>query len=159
MKGYYNNPSATAEAFRDGWFLTGDIGYFDADGYLVISGRKKSVIVNREGKNIYPEEVEQQITRSPFIREALVLGYREADMKVGELVGAIVVPDQEVLDAHLKRQHRKLTDEETDEFIRNEVKKQVSAIAEYKRPRRILVRWEEFEKTTTGKIKRYLYSM
>jgi long-chain acyl-CoA synthetase len=159
MKGYHNNPAATAEVFRDGWLLTGDIGYFDEEGYLVISGRKKSVIVNREGKNIYPEEVEQQIVRSPFIREALVLAYREADMKVGELVGVIVVPDQEALDAHIKRQHRKWTDEETEEFIRGEVKKQVATIAEYKRPRRILIRWEDFEKTTTGKIKRYLYTL
>lgn len=157
MRGYYNNPSATAEVFRDGWFLTGDLGYFDADGYLTISGRRKSVIVNREGKNIYPEEVEQQIAKSSFIREVLVLGYREENVAVGEQVGAIVVPDQEALDSHIAR--RKLSDEEVEGFIRGQVKEQVAKIAEYKRPRRILVRWEEFEKTSTGKIKRYLYNL
>lgn len=157
MRGYYNNPSATAEVFRDGWFLTGDLGFFDADGYLTISGRKKSVIVNREGKNIYPEEVEQQIAKSPFIREVLVLGYREENIAVGEQVGAIVVPDQEALDSHIA--HRKLSDAEVENFIRGQVKEQVAKIAEYKRPRRILVRWEEFEKTSTGKIKRYLYNL
>ncbi|MFH0878319.1 MAG: AMP-binding protein, partial [Lentisphaerota bacterium] len=94
MKGYFNNPEATASVFKDGWFLTGDLGFIDSEGYVKITGRKKSLIVNREGKNIYPEEVEHQICKSPFIREALALGYREADEKVGEHVGLIAVPDQ-----------------------------------------------------------------
>ena len=159
MKGYYNNPAATAEVFRDGWFLTGDLGYIDADNYVFITGRKKALIVNREGKNIYPEEVEQQINHSPLILESVVLGYRPPGEAVGEQVGVIVVPDEEGLAALEAREKRKLVEKEIEERLRAEVKKQVAALADYKHPRRIQIRWEEFSKTSTGKIKRYLYAM
>lgn len=159
MKGYYNNPEATASVFRDGWFLTGDLGVVDELGYVTITGRKKSLIVNREGKNIHPEEVEHAISKTPFIREVLALGYREPDVKVGEQVGVIVVPDQEALDAHIARHRKPMSEKEIEEFIRAEVKKCASEIAEFKRPRRIQIRWEEFDKTSTGKVKRYLYAM
>ncbi len=159
MKGYYNNPAATEEVFQDGWFLTGDLGYIDADGYVFITGRRKALIVNREGKNIYPEEVEQQINRSPCILESIVLGYRPPGETVGEQVGVIVVPREEGIAALEAAAKRKFTEQEIEERLRAEVKKQVAAIAEYKRPRRIQIRWEEFSKTSTGKIKRYLYAM
>ncbi len=159
MKGYYNNPDATGTVFRDGWFLTGDLGQIDSDGYVRITGRKKSLIVNREGKNIHPEEVEHQVSKSPYIREALALGYRDIDMKVGEQVGIIVVPDQEAIDARAAKEKRPYSERDITELIRSEVKKYASEIAEYKRPRRILVRWEEFDKTSTGKVKRYLYAL
>ena len=159
MKGYYNNPAATAEVFRDGWFLTGDLGYIDADNYVYITGRKKALIVNREGKNIYPEEVEQQINQSPLILESVVVGYRPPGETVGEQVGVIVVPDEEGLAAREAKEKRKLAEPEIAERLRDEVKKQVAALAEYKRPRRVQIRWEEFSKTSTGKIKRYLYAM
>jgi long-chain acyl-CoA synthetase len=159
MKGYYNNPAATAEVFRDGWFLTGDLGYIDADGYVFITGRKKALIVNREGKNVYPEEVEQQINRSPLVLESVVLGYRPPGETVGEQVGVIVVPDEEGLAALEAREKRKFTEQEIEARLRAEVKKQAEALADYKHPRRIQIRWEEFSKTSTGKIKRYLYAM
>ena len=159
MKGYYNNPEATAAVLRDGWFLTGDLGFIDPDGYVKITGRKKSLIVNREGKNIHPEEVEHQVCRSPFIREALALGYREAGERVGEHVGVIVVPNQEAIDAHAEREKKPMSELEIHHLIRHEVKKHCAQIAEYKRPRRIQIRWEEFDKTSTGKVKRYLYAM
>lgn len=159
MKGYYNNPAATADVFRDGWFLTGDLGYIDADGYVFITGRKKALIVNREGKNIYPEEVELQINQSPLILECVVLGYRDPGEAVGEHVGVIVVPDEEGLAALEAAEKRKLTEKEIEARLRAEVKKQVAALADYKHPRRIRIRWEEFNKTSTGKIKRYLYAM
>ena len=158
MKGYYNNPEATAQVFHDGWFLTGDLGFIDADGYIAITGRKKSLIVNREGKNIYPEEVEHQMCKSPYIREALALGFREAGEKVGEHVGLIVVPDQEAIDAHHKSKPPP-SEKELERMIREEVKRLSAEIAEYKRPRRVRIRWEEFSKTSTGKVKRYLYSI
>lgn len=159
MKGYYNNPAATEAVFRDGWFLTGDLGYIDSENYVYITGRKKALIVNREGKNIYPEEVELQINQSPLILESVVLGYRPAGEAVGEQVGAIVVPSEEGLAALEAAEKRKLTEQEIETRLRAEVKKQVAALADYKHPRRVQIRWEEFNKTSTGKIKRYLYAM
>ena len=159
MKGYFNNPAATEEVFRDGWFLTGDLGYIDADNYVHITGRKKALIVNREGKNIYPEEVELQINASPLIRECVVLGYRDAEEAVGEHVGVIVVPDEDALAAREASEKRKFTESEIAALLRKEVKTQCHALADYKHPRRIQIRWEEFNKTSTGKIKRYLYNM
>ena len=159
MKGYYNNPAATEDVFRDGWFLTGDLGYIDADNYVFITGRKKALIVNREGKNIYPEEVELQINQSPLILESVVLGYRPPGETVGEQVGAIVVPDEEGIAALEVAEKRKFSEQEIEARIRADVKKQVAALADYKHPRRVQIRWEEFNKTSTGKIKRYLYAM
>jgi long-chain acyl-CoA synthetase len=159
MKGYFNNPDATESVFRNGWFLTGDLGVIDAEGYVTITGRKKSLIVNREGKNIHPEEIEHQVCKSPYIREAIALGYREADEKVGEHAGVIVVPDQDALDALAQREKKTLSEGEIGNLIRTEVKKYSAEIAEYKRPRRIQIRWEDLDKTSTGKVKRYLYSM
>jgi long-chain acyl-CoA synthetase len=155
MLGYYKNKTATEEVIQGGWLMTGDLGSFDREGYLTISGRKKSLIVNREGKNIYPEEVEAQILKSPFIAEALVLGYREPDEKTGEKVGTIVVPDQEAIQA---RKHH-ITDDEIEALIQKEVRQHTMDISGYKRPRCIQIRYEEFQKTSTQKIKRYLYAI
>jgi len=159
MKGYFNNPEATEAVFRDGWFVTGDLGFIDADGYVTITGRKKSLIVNREGKNIYPEEVEHHVCRSPYIREALALGYREEGEKVGEHVGVIVVPNQEAIDDLAAREKRVYSEKEVADLLRRETKRVCADISEYKRPRRVQVRWEEFDKTSTGKVKRYLYAL
>lgn len=159
MKGYYNNPEATEEVFRDGWFLTGDLGYIDADNYVYITGRKKALIVNREGKNIYPEEVELQINQSPLILESIVLGYRDPGESVGEHVGVIVVPDEEGIASRETAEKRKFSEKEIEARLRAEVKKQATALSDYKHPRRVRIRWEEFNKTSTGKIKRYLYAM
>lgn len=159
MRGYYNNPAATEECLRDGWFYSGDLGHFDEAGYLVINGRKKSLIVNREGKNIYPEEVEQQVHKSPAILECLVLGYRDPREASGERVGLIVVPDQEYFDAIEQAEKRPLTEADIESAVRAEVKRLVQAISDYKRPRCTQIRFDEFEKTTTAKIKRYLYAI
>ncbi len=156
MQGYFHNPDATAEIMQDDWLLTGDLGRIDADGYLTITGRKKSLIVNREGKNIYPEEVEAAILKSPCVLEALVLGYR-APGEVGERVGAIVVPDQDAIEAH--RRQRRLSDADLAALMLDEVRRATAEIADYKRPRRVQLRTEEFEKTSTGKVKRYLYAV
>ncbi len=159
MQGYYNNPEETAKVLVDGWYHTGDLGYFDEAGYLVISGRKKSLIVNREGKNIYPEEVERQVLESRFVLECLALGYREPDEDTGERVGLIAVPNQEVFDAMEDQEGRRIPDREREEMLREDIREKLSALSDYKRPRKIEVRFEEFEKTTTQKIKRYLYAI
>jgi long-chain acyl-CoA synthetase len=158
MQGYYNNPAATEAAIRDGWFFTGDLGYIDDEGYVIITGRRKNLIVNREGKNIYPEEVETQIQTSPYILECLSLGYKNPG-ETGEKVGLIVVPDQEAVDAEGQRRKRPLNDKEVEALMRDEVKKAARHLADYKRPRCIQVRTEAFEKTSTSKAKRYLYAI
>ena len=159
MQGYWNNPEETAKVLVNGWYHTGDLGYFDEKGYLVISGREKSLIVNREGKNIYPEEVERQVLKSDYVLECLAVGYREPDEDVGERVGLIVVPNQELFDSMATIAGTSLTDEEIEERVRAAAREKLTALAEYKRPRKIEVRFDEFEKTTTQKIKRYLYAI
>lgn len=155
MVGYFKNEQATAEIIHDGWLHTGDLGRLDEDGFLTISGRIKSLIVNREGKNIYPEEVEAQILKSPLISEALILGYRDQGEKIGEKVGVIVVPDQEAI----AMQKPGLSDQQIEKLINQEVREQCQHLAEYKRPRCIQLRYEEFQKTSTQKVKRYLYAI
>ncbi|MBT3192485.1 MAG: long-chain fatty acid--CoA ligase [Verrucomicrobia bacterium] len=158
MQGYYNNATATEEAIQDGWFFTGDLGYIDDEGFVIITGRQKNLIVNREGKNIYPEEVEAQILTSPYIVECLSLGYKSPN-ETGEKVGLIVVPDQEAIDAESQKRKHTLSDKEVESLLRIEVKKAARQLAEYKRPRFIQVRTEVFEKTSTSKAKRYLYAI
>ena len=100
-----------------------------------------------------------QINASPLIRECVVLGYRDAEEAVGEHVGVIVVPDEDALAAREASEKRKFSESEIAALLRKEVKNQCHALADYKHPRRIQIRWEEFNKTSTGKIKRYLYNM
>jgi long-chain acyl-CoA synthetase len=159
MKGYFNDPEASRRAMAGDWFRTGDLAYLDPEGYIVLAGRKKSLIVDRSGKNIHPEEIEGIVLQSPYVLEALCLGYRERSDRAGEQVGLIVVPNQERLDAVAAETGRPLSDREVISRLRGEVKVAVAEIASFKRPRRIQVRMEEFEKTSTGKIKRYLYEL
>ncbi len=158
MKGYYKDPEASAAVFDDSWLLTGDLGRMDDDGYLSITGRKKCVIVNREGKNIYPEEVETCICDSELIQEALVLPF-QTDGEFGERVGVIVVPDRIALEIWVARNAKVLDQEALIRLMKEEVKRQALKLAEYKRPRHIEVSEQEFEKTSTAKIKRYLYQL
>jgi len=163
MKGYFRNEDATREAFDGEWFRTGDMGRMDAEGYVTITGRKKSLIVNREGKNIYPEEVEQVLNACPHVLESVVLGYRLAGESTGEHVGAILVAD---LDRFASERNRTdadsaspLSDEQIREICIAEVREAVRQLAPFKHPRRLLVRFEPLERTQTHKIKRYLYSI
>lgn len=96
MSGYYNKPEATADALRDGWFHTGDIGTIDAEGYLTITDRKKDVLVTSGGKKIAPQPIESILKRSPLVAEAMVLGDRR------KYVAALIVPDFPTLERRLK---------------------------------------------------------
>ncbi len=158
MPGYYKNPQATKEVFTDdGWFLTGDVGYLDEDGFLYITGRKKSVIVTAGGKNIFPEEVESVLLQSPFIEEVLVV--RGANPITGaEEVQAIVYPNFEEVEAYFKEKGiENPTEKDIEALIGEEISKYSAQLADYKKPKRFRLRDEEFPKTTTRKIKRYLF--
>lgn len=157
MKGYFRNEAATADCMAGEWFMTGDMGKMDKEGYVTITGRKKCLIVNREGKNIYPEEVELAINNSPWILESLVVGYTE-EGDSAERVGAIIVPNLDYFAAH-RDGFQARTDDEIIAKCREEVQKMVGELSTYKRPRKLVFRMEPFEKTTTLKIKRFLYNM
>lgn len=150
MLGYYNNPEETAKVLIDGWLYTGDYGYFDKDGFLYISGRKKNVIVTKNGKNIFPEEVEFYLNKSEYINEVVVWGVE--DEKTGDtVVQAEIFPDY----PSLEERFGKVSEDELKRIL----KKEIDEINEYmplsKRVKRFGIREEEFEKTTTKKIKRY----
>ncbi len=155
MKGYLNKPAETAEALdSDGWLHTGDLASQDADGFLTIRGRKKALIVNREGKNIYPEEVELCIGRDKHILEVLVVGYSEHN-EVGEKVGAIIVPN---LDLYTSENGGNEPEwEKIEASVRHIVASQCAHLAEYKTPRKLVVRRELMERTSAGKIRRFTY--
>ena len=158
MSGYYQKPEATAEVLRDGWFHTGDLGYLDENGFLHIHGRKKAVIVLTNGKNVYAEEVEACLNHSPFVLESLAWEGPDAPAGKVEEVHATIVPNREEFDRYCKERGVELTDQLVDEVLRKEIKERCSSLPHYKRVRKFTIRWEEFEKTTTRKIKRYLYT-
>jgi len=156
MLGYYRNELATNAVLRDGWLFTGDLGWIDKEGYLHIAGRKKSVIVTAGGKNVYPEEVETVLLASPFIKETVVLPRVDPETKKEE-VYAIVHPDYEKIDELARQERRVFEEPDVEKLVREEIHKQCDGIAEYKRVKSFRIREEEFPKTTTKKIKRYIF--
>ena len=157
MRGYWNNPVETAKAFDgDGFYRTGDIVRPVQDGDFVICGRSKALIVNREGKNIYPEEIERVISRCPHVRDVIAVGYR-VNGETGERVGAIVVPEAEMMRAEAGE--RALGNDEIAAQVRREVREMCHAhLAEYKLPRKLDVRFSPLEKTSSMKVKRFIYA-
>ncbi|NLB35077.1 MAG: AMP-binding protein, partial [Elusimicrobia bacterium] len=159
MKEYYRNTEATDEIFLgDGWLSTGDLGYVDSDGYLFLKGRNKNVIVSSAGKNIYPEEVEDKVRRSNFILECMVYGRRESESNQAQTVEALIYPDFETIDAHFREEGIEETDEAIYALINEEVKRLTKNLPNYKKIRKFRIHREDFEKTSTRKIKRFLYA-
>jgi len=149
MLGYYNNPEANADVFTDdGWFRTGDIGYKDADGYFYITGRSKFVIVLENGKNVFPEEIEDYLDSIEEIAECVVLGRKAEDSDEVKLV-AVVYPNAE-----------KFPENETRENMHAVITKKVNdlnrTLPSFKQIKVVELRDTEFEKTTSRKIKRNL---
>lgn len=156
MLGYYKNEKATNDAFENGWFKTGDIGFIDDDGFLHINGRKKNVIISKSGKNVFPEEIEDILNRSPFILESLVFG--EEDPKQGEIISAQLVVDAEAFIELSETQGMQITQELINKTISEEIEKTNKQLSPHKQIKKFNIREKEFEKTTTQKIKRYLVS-
>jgi long-chain acyl-CoA synthetase len=147
MKGYWNRPDATAAVLRDGWFYTGDLGYFDADGNLFLTGRKKELIVLSNGKNIYPEEVEAHYLKSPYIKELAVMGLEGKPGEGGDRLHAVIVPNFDVL------RQKKIVN--AKEVIRYDIESLSQQIASTKRIGSYEIWQEDLPRTTTRKIKRF----
>lgn len=151
MRGYYQNEEATKEVLKDGWFYTGDLGYFDKDGYLFITGRKKDVIVLKNGKNIYPEELEILINQLPYVEESMVFG--KPDRKNDDLnLCAKIVYNKDMMKQKYPTQTKEDYSAILWQDIRNKINKLMPA---YKYIREIIVTEEPLIKTTTQKIKRH----
>lgn len=152
MLGYYNNEEETKKVLKDGWFYTGDLGKIDENGYLYITGRCKSVIVTKNGKNIYPEEVEHYLNTNPLISEALVLGIQKDDDDE-TYINAQIYPNFEAISEYLKSSVP--TTAEIKKVISDVVSSVNKKLPNYKHIKSFIIRDKEFEKTTTQKIKRY----
>ena len=150
MLGYFGDPEETDKVLKNGWLHTGDYGYFDKEGFLYISGRKKNVIISKNGKNIFPEEVEYYLIGSPYIEEAFVHGVD--DEKTNDIiVKAEIYPDYNFI----QEEKGSMTSEEIRAFIKMLLEDINEQMPLYKRVKRFTVRRTEFEKTTTRKIKRF----
>ena len=150
MLEYVDNPEATAEVLKDGWFYTGDLGYFDKDGFLFITGRKKDVIVLKNGKNIFPEEIEILIQHLPYVSESMVFGRPEPD---GDYkIGAKIVYNKDVIN----EMYPNISEEELHKQVWEDIKEKVNhKMPAYKYIREIILTDEPLIKTTTQKVKRH----
>lgn len=160
MNGYYKREAASREAFEGGWFHTGDIGHFDEEGFLVITDRKKDIIVTSGGKNVAPQPIEGILNLNPYISNALVIGDRR------KFISALVVPDFEKLEEYAKQNNISFEDhcdlvkkEEIVRFIQEQVDRSASNLASYEKVKKIVLLDKEFEIekgeiTPTLKVKR-----
>jgi len=154
MLGYYRNEEATATVLRDGWFATGDFGFIDSDGFLHINGRKKNVIIARNGENVFPEELEDHVNRIPFVLESVVYGKTEEDGD--ERIAVMIVPDATAVYEYAEESETAVTPEFVQQLLDGEIRKLNHKLPVHKQIRSVQIKETEFEKTTTQKIKRYL---
>ncbi|MBQ3707103.1 MAG: AMP-binding protein [Clostridia bacterium] len=146
MLGYYKQPEATAQVLtEDGWFSTGDYGTMNERGQLIITGRKKNIIVLANGKNIYPEEIENYIQNIPYVKEVVVYSLRNEHGEEVKLCAEVFLNDEKV-------EEMALTDPAAS--LKDDIAKATAALPSYKQIAKIVIRQKEFEKTTTNKIKR-----
>ncbi len=151
MLGYYENEEATKRALKDGWFYTGDLAKIDKDGFIFIVGRKKSVIVLKNGKNVFPEELENLINRIEGVKESFVYGKPENEDEKNPKVCAKIVYDAEVMEEMYKING----EENVEKFLISKIKEINKTIPTYKYIREVVVTTEELVKTTTAKVKRH----
>ena len=151
MLGYFNNDEANREVFERGWFKTGDLGYIDKNGYLFLMGRKKNVIVLKNGKNVYPDEIENVINRIPGIKESFVFGRPESDDPTDLRLECKMVYDE----ALFKEIHKLSKEEDIKEFLDEKIKEINKTMPNYKFIKEVYITTEPLIKTTTLKIKRF----
>ena len=154
MKGYWHNDAATKEAFDGEWLKTGDLASVADDGLITICGRKKALIVNREGKNIYPEEVENRIAADPVVADCVVVGYTTGGVP-GEKVGCVVHPNMDLLAE--RNGGKEVAWEEAEKIAQEHVHAQCHDLADYKRVRKIVVLKDPLERTSIQKVRRVAY--
>lgn len=151
MLGYYKNQAETDAVLKDGWFYTGDLGSIDKDGFIIIEGRKKNIIIAKNGKNVYPEELETFINNSEYVAESMV--YSAEDENGDAEIRAQIYPDMNAIKL-------RLGDNVSDDRVRELMESVVAEVNKrnpvWKFIRKVIVRDEEFAKTTTRKIKRYI---
>lgn len=153
MAGYYENPEDTAAALGDGWLHTGDLAYTDEDGYVFICGRKKNVIVLKNGKNVYPEEIELLISNLPYVEENFIFGqprHNDGDQNDLALCAKIFYKPE-----YMKETYGTEDSARIEEIIRGDIDKINDTLPAYKQLLRLIITDEPMIKTTTGKVKRF----
>ena len=152
MMGYYENPEETAKCLIDGWFHTGDLGYVDKQKYIYITGRKKNVIITANGKNVYPEELENYLDQSKYIEESMVWA-KDDERGNDKAIIATVKPSMEEIKNELGEKADDI--EEIKKLIQKEVDRINKPQPHFKKINKVIIKMDDFEKTTTKKIKRY----
>ncbi len=148
MLGYYQNEEATKEVLKDGWFYTGDLGYFDEEGYLFITGRKKNVIVLKNGKKVFPEELEELVNKIDIVKENMVFGFpKDDDVDVSVKI--------QYYETVRKEEYPDLSDEDFEKMVWSQIKEINKELPKYKYMKHLILTTEDFIKTTTAKIKRF----
>lgn len=150
MLGYYEMPEETEKVLKDGWFYTGDLGYFDKDGYLFITGRSKNMIVLKNGKKVFPEELEVLVNRLELVEESMVFGLPDEKDKNDVKLSVKIVYNKEVV----KEKYEDKTEEELYKIIWEQIKNLNKTFPKYKRIQNMILTSEELIKTTTKKVKR-----
>jgi len=150
MLGYYENEEATKEVLKDGWFYTGDLGYLDKNGCLAITGRSKNLIVLKNGKKVFPEELETLVNRLELVEECMVYGMPDEKDKNDVKLSIKVVYNKEIV----KEKYSDKTEEELYKIIWNEIKEINKTLPRYKYIKGMILTDEELIKTTTKKVKR-----
>ena len=151
MLGYYENEEETNKVLKDGWFYTGDLGYFDKDGYLFLTGRQKDMIVLKNGKKVFPEELETLINRLDLVQECIVFGMPDEKDKNDLKLAVKVVYDKE----EVKEKYPNCTEEELKKIIWEKIKEINKTFPPYKYIKHLILTEDELVKTTTKKVKRH----
>lgn len=152
MLGYYEDEEKTKEAIVNGWFKSGDVGYIDSDGDIHITGRCKNVIVTKNGKNIYPEEIELLLNDLKEVKECIVCG-KESGRNDDLIITAVIVPEYEYIEREYN--FKKDNKDQIQDLFNKKIKEVNKKLSSYKVIKNIQIRDIEFEKTTTMKIKRH----